>query len=78
MFIVSDTLVEFDVETVEEACDEEGQPAVLADRGHIEMTRGFEVGGEGDFEGLKGGEDGGGLEVLDCVGEMACSEEEIE
>ena len=69
MFIVSDTLVEFDVETVEEVTGEGAGGG-----GGV----GFEVGGEGDFEGLKGGEDGGGLEVLDCVGEMACSEEEIE
>lgn len=69
MFVVANTLVEFDVETVEEVTRES------AGRGG---GVGFEVGGEGDFEGLEGGEDGGGLEVLNCVDEMACTEEEVE
>jgi hypothetical protein len=67
--VVPDTLVEFDVETVEEVFGEgEG-----GGRGV-----GFEVGWEGGFEGLEGGLDGWGLEVLDCVDEVACSEEKVD
>lgn len=68
MFVVADTLVEFDVETVEEVTREGAGGG-----GGV----GFEVGGEGDFEGLEGGEDGGSLEILNCVDEMACAEEEV-
>jgi hypothetical protein len=67
--IVADTLVEFDVETVEEVFGE-------GPRGGCGV--GFEVGWEGGFEGLEGGLDRGGLEVLDCVDEVACSEEEVD
>ena len=39
---------------------------------------GFEVSREGNFESLEGGKDGGSLDVLDCVGEMTCAQEEVE
>ena len=67
MFVVADTLIEFDVKTIEEVT----RQGMRNGRGI-----GFQVSRERDFEGLERGEDGGGLEVLNCVNEMACTKEE--